>query len=103
MSKVVESSQELLWFNLTLRCDWSTKIAPSSQPIRGKTKDKRDLVIPVGFGFSTLTRLLFFSFQVVSLFSLDAVLGKPRFFRSSKTRVFSFVHCNYTDVQNVFL
>ena len=47
--------------------------------------------------------LLFFSFQVVSLFSLDAVLGKPRFFRCSKTGVFSFVHCNYPDVKNVFI
>lgn len=55
MSKVVESGPELLWFYFTLRSDWSCKIAPSSQPIRGKTKDKRDLVIRFGFGFLTFT------------------------------------------------
>ena len=37
----IESNPGLLWFYFTLYCDWSTILAPSSQPIRCKTKNNR--------------------------------------------------------------
>ena len=37
----------LHWFCFTSLCDWSRKLAPSSQPIRCKTKTNRDLVTRV--------------------------------------------------------
>ena len=40
----VISISELLWFCFTLLCDWSTNLAPLSQPIRYKTKTNPDLV-----------------------------------------------------------
>ena len=43
----VESKSILLWFSFTSFCDWSTKLAPLSQPIRCKTKNNRDFVIRV--------------------------------------------------------
>ena len=42
-----ESSPGLHWVCNTLLCDWSRKLAPSSQPIRCKIKDNRDLVARV--------------------------------------------------------
>ena len=43
--QTVESSPGLLSFILILLCDWSRKPAPSSQPIRCKTKDNPGLAI----------------------------------------------------------
>ena len=40
----VESTSRLGWLCLTSLCDWSTKLAPLSQPIRCKTKTNHDLV-----------------------------------------------------------
>ena len=57
----VENNPGLLWFYLTLLCDWSRKFAPLSEPIRFKTKINRDLVtlvflrlwqvVVINFGF----------------------------------------------------
>ena len=44
VSKVIA---ELLWFCFTTLCDWFKKLAPTSQPIRFKTKTNRDLVTRV--------------------------------------------------------
>ena len=38
MSKVIS---RLLWFCITKLCDWLTKLAPLSQPMRSKTKTNR--------------------------------------------------------------
>ena len=44
----VESKSILLWFSFTSFCDWSTKLAPLSQPIRCKTKT----IATLSFAFS---------------------------------------------------
>ena len=36
----LKSNQGLVWFHLTLLCDWSRKLTPSSQWIRCKTKNQ---------------------------------------------------------------
>ena len=44
----VESKSILLWFSFTSFCDWSTKLAPLSPPIRCKTKT----IATLSFAFS---------------------------------------------------
>ena len=59
---VVESETELLCFCLTLFCDWSTKHALLSQPIRYKTNTNRALVA------RAFPRFSFPAFPAVCLF-----------------------------------
>ena len=44
MTKVIS---RLVWFSITTLCDWLTKFAPVSQPIRIQTKTNR--VLPHAF------------------------------------------------------
>ena len=42
VSKVIS---RLLWFCATVHCDWFSKLVTLSQPMRNKTKAKRDLAL----------------------------------------------------------
>ena len=44
----------MLWFCLTSLCDWSRKLAPSSQPIRCKIKNNRSLLTRVPRALASL-------------------------------------------------
>ena len=56
----VDNNPGLFWFWLTLLSDWSRKLAPSSQPIRYKTKNKRGMVNRV---FPRFKQLACFNFE----------------------------------------
>ena len=60
----VESNPGLHWFCFTRLCDWSRKLAPSSQPIRRKTKTNRDLVTRVFPRLRPVT-CIYFEFSLV--------------------------------------
>ena len=48
----------LLWFRFTVHCDWLSKLAPFSQPMRSKTQTNRDLLVSVFTGHMYLLRVL---------------------------------------------
>ena len=56
----VDNNPGLFWYWLTLLSDWSRKLAPSSQPIRYKTKNKRGMVNRV---FPRFKQLACFNFE----------------------------------------
>ena len=58
--KSAEGDLGLLWFYITMLCDWSKKLAPPSQPIRCKTKNNRD---PVTCIFPRFKQLACFHFE----------------------------------------
>ena len=55
----VESKSILLWFSFTSFCDWSTKLAPLSQPIRCKTKT----IATLSFAFSRFRQFACFNLE----------------------------------------
>ena len=55
----LDSDPGLLWMYWTLLCDWFRKLTPSSQPIRCKAENNRDLVARV---FPRFKQFPFFHF-----------------------------------------
>ena len=55
----VESNSRLLWFCITKRCDWLTKLAPLSQPMGIQTKTNRVLAARVFPRLASVTYICF--------------------------------------------
>ena len=86
---VVKSKTELPCFCFTLFCDWSTKHAPLSQPIRYKTNTNRALVAR-----ASVPRFSFPAFPAVCLFVCLVFFPLSTLWLS---RVFSFLQMDRFD------
>lgn len=86
---VVKSKTELPCFCFTLFCDWSTKHAPLSQPIRYKTNTNRALVAR-----ASVPRFSFPAFPAVCLFVCLVFFPVSTLWLS---RVFSFLQMGRFD------
>ena len=64
----------MLWFCLTSLCDWSRKLAPSSQPIRCKIKNNRSLLTRVFPRFSQYN-CFYFEFSLALKVFLLLLIG----------------------------
>ena len=60
----VKSNLGLHWFCFTMLCDWSRKLAQSSQPIRRRTKTNRNLITRVFPRLRPVT-CIYFEFSLV--------------------------------------
>ena len=75
INQTVESSPGLLSFILILLCDWSRKPAPSSQPIRCKTKDNPGLAIRFSRASSSFFDFTLSSHWPMIMLTFDRSLG----------------------------
>ena len=69
----------MLWFCLTSLCDWSRKLAPSSQPIRCKIKNNRSLLTRVFPRFSQFNCFYFEFSLALKVFPL-LLIGRCDYF-----------------------
>ena len=76
---VSKGISRLLWFCFTVLCDWLTKFAPLSQPMRSKTKTNRSSIARVFPRLAPVTWICF-EFWLVHSVVYVFVIGRSNYF-----------------------